>query len=127
MTLTYCEHCKQAIPEKRLEFAGYIFDTETGDLLAGNEVFTNFTHMETVILSVLFTAKGRVAHRWWLHEQVYPDVSRSKDTKVIDVVICKMRKRLPPDLKIENIWGRGYRLVHIKETTDEHNQIQPQG
>ncbi|YBV98388.1 helix-turn-helix domain-containing protein [Phyllobacteriaceae bacterium JZ32] len=31
--------------------------------------------------------------------------------KIIDVFICKLRKKLRPlDIKIETIWGRGYRL-----------------
>jgi DNA-binding winged helix-turn-helix (wHTH) protein len=46
-------------------------------------------------------AKGR------LHELVAPEA----DMKVIDVFVCKLRKRLALlQLRIETIWGRGYRL-----------------
>lgn len=31
--------------------------------------------------------------------------------KTISVLICYLRKRLPPGWAIENVWGRGYRLV----------------
>ncbi len=32
------------------------------------------------------------------------------EMKIVDVFICKMRKKLPADIKIETIWGHGYRL-----------------
>jgi len=32
------------------------------------------------------------------------------DPKVIDVFICKIRKKLPADIKIITIWGRGYHM-----------------
>lgn len=30
--------------------------------------------------------------------------------KIIDVFICKIRKKLPANIKIETIWGRGYTM-----------------
>lgn len=32
------------------------------------------------------------------------------DQKVVDVVVCKLRKKLPPN-SIVTLWGRGYRLT----------------
>lgn len=33
------------------------------------------------------------------------------DVKIVDVFIFKLRKKLPPEIEIETIWGRGYALT----------------
>ncbi len=32
------------------------------------------------------------------------------DSNSVQVLICQLRKKLPPTLKIVNVWGRGYKL-----------------
>lgn len=32
------------------------------------------------------------------------------EMKIVDVYVCKMRKKLPPEIVIETIWGRGYAI-----------------
>ena len=40
-----------------------------------------------------------------------PD-SDGVDAKIIDVFVCKMRKKLKPlGIEIETLWGRGYRIT----------------
>jgi DNA-binding response OmpR family regulator len=35
--------------------------------------------------------------------------SRAEDSKIVDVWICKLRKKIKPlGLEIKNIWGEGY-------------------
>jgi hypothetical protein len=38
------------------------------------------------------------------------------EPKIVDVFICKLRKKLPPNEIIETIWGVGYKLVEQDET-----------
>lgn len=45
-----------------------------------------------------------------LHLCVQREGNEITDPKIVDVLICHLRKRLPADVKIETIWGRGYYL-----------------
>lgn len=51
-----------------------------------------------------------------LHTAIQRDPSGAEEPseiKIVDVYICKLRKKLPPDIHIETIWGRGYALPHV--------------
>lgn len=42
---------------------------------------------------------------------LYSDRDEEAEIKIIDVFVCKLRKKLAPfGITIETIWGRGYRL-----------------
>jgi len=46
------------------------------------------------------------------------------EMKVIDVFVCKLRKKLgPQDIKIHTVWGRGYRLDTETRTRLRHSSI----
>ena len=63
------------------------------------------------ILLALFQAGGQMVSRAMLDDAM-PAVRRDPDfsTNVVDVMVCKARKRLGRDA-IENVWGRGYRMT----------------
>ncbi len=37
-----------------------------------------------------------------------PDKPEPTDKKIVDVIICKLRKKLPTGVEIVTLWGRGY-------------------
>ncbi|GAA2871795.1 DNA-binding response OmpR family regulator [Aminobacter niigataensis] len=48
-----------------------------------------------------------LADVYWLENE-------DPEIKIIDVWICKLRKKLLPlGVKIETVWGRGYRLLPV--------------
>ncbi|NEI60938.1 helix-turn-helix domain-containing protein [Rhizobium leguminosarum] len=43
---------------------------------------------------------------------LYSDRAEEPEIKIVDVFVCKMRRKLRPfGVKIETIWGLGYRLA----------------
>lgn len=44
-----------------------------------------------------------------IYRAVYGD-EPEPDSNSIQALICQLRKKLPPALKIVNVWGQGYRL-----------------
>lgn len=73
--------------------------------------FFKTTRLEAAILAVLI--KRTEVTKQQLHlviEQNRPSEGRVEtDPKMVDVVICHLRKKLKPhDLKIETVWGIGY-------------------
>jgi two-component system cell cycle response regulator CtrA len=71
------------------------------------------TGSESRVLSVLF--QRGMATKEQLLIAVTNDVTGNKqpEIKIVDVYICKMRKKLEPfGIVIETVWGRGYNLDH---------------
>lgn len=81
----------------------------------GNAV--RLTGKEFVLLSILARAKGRHVTKETLLSRMYVDgVEEVPELKIIDVFICKLRKKLAdthPDREqfIETLWGQGYQLM----------------
>lgn len=75
------------------------------------------TPAEARIFVYLCAAKGGLRSQARIHEAIYNDMPETPDVKIVDVLICKIRKKLttPDDgLSIVTVWGYGYRLVgHI--------------
>lgn len=72
------------------------------------------TPAEASILSLLLTqdvcSKSALYH-CYAHRKEDVVNSDMPDLKVIDVYICRLRKKLAPlGLTIETIWGQGYRI-----------------
>ncbi|RUM06789.1 winged helix-turn-helix domain-containing protein [Rhizobium chutanense] len=43
---------------------------------------------------------------------LYSDRAEEPEIKIVDVFVCKMRRKLKPfGVRIETIWGQGYRLA----------------
>jgi two-component system cell cycle response regulator CtrA len=83
------------------------------------------THKELSTLIVLAEAPGRVLSKESILTGIYFEgVDDEPDIKIIDVFICKLRKKLTeihPDAEgfVETVWGRGYMLVgHVAGSTN---------
>ena len=67
------------------------------------------TTMEKRLLTAL--ASGRVMPKDRLHEIMYSDdPNGGPQTKIVDVFVCKLRRKLSDFISIETVWGQGYRL-----------------
>lgn len=83
------------------------------------------TPKEAKLLLVLVSRP--MATKEQLLAEIYADRYQLGDEpyiKIIDVFVCKLRNKLPADVKIETLWGRGYRLPpeskqRLREMCDE--------
>jgi len=80
---------------------------------------------ETELLSLLLEQPGKILSNRMLHHALHT----RGDYKLIDVLICKIRRKLikafapePPPIVIDTVWGLGYyiRLKHNQPITPIH-------
>lgn len=71
-----------------------------------------FTGREARLFLILKRAPGMQASKEAILNRLYADqIDDAPDVKIIDVFVCKMRKKLEgTDWRIETIWGAGYKL-----------------
>jgi hypothetical protein len=70
------------------------------------------TGTEAKVLSHLFQKKGGLATKESTMDALYSGSADEPEIKIVDVFICKMRKKIGAD-RIETSWGRGYRLTPL--------------
>ena len=67
------------------------------------------TKTEKSILNCLLASAGRSLSKFKIHDWLYSGHSDSPGDKIIDIYICKIRKKLKPyDVIIDTDWGSGY-------------------
>ena len=82
-------------------------------MVVANGKFAILTGHEALLLQRLAEVFPRVltkdAALEWMY-QISPD--KEPEIKIIDVYICKARKKLEPiGVRIDTVWGRGYALA----------------
>src|ERR1700722_2789179 len=74
------------------------------------------TPIQSRLMSMLFKYPGKVVTKQSIWVTLYgslPEVDQPKDPRLLDVHMCKLRKRLKKSdvaIEIENVWGRGWRM-----------------
>lgn len=69
------------------------------------------TKTEARIVATLFKQKGEVVTKEQLFYTLCYDKLEQPEIKIVDVMVCKTRKKLEPyGLRIETVWSRGYLL-----------------
>lgn len=94
-------------------FAGVTVNFDTGDVLSDRGLI-HFTPAETKIVKLICEKAGRVVTRDMIYQCVYADLPGVPAKKIIDVFICKIRKKLFAASGMDHIetrWGRGYVFV----------------
>lgn len=81
-----------------------------------NGQFVHLTGKEMLVLSLLASNRGRTQSKEMILGNLYSAVEDEAEIKIIDVFICKIRKKLDelhPDAGriIETVWGRGYQIL----------------
>jgi len=102
-----CPHCHQAIPQP----SGIIADELRGEIRYNGAVaFVPPAEFELFVF--LLARIGRAVTKEGILDELYairPDAA--PEIKIIDVFVCKLRKKLKPlGLDLKTHWGRGYSL-----------------
>lgn len=107
-----CPHCLLRIkPVEPVELDGFRIDVD-------NRVFTfngkklHLTPCEFILVHLVMEARGRVASREYLWANSKgPGIEPDTEPKIIDVFLCKARKRIMAETGLQPLqtsWGRGY-------------------
>lgn len=77
------------------------------------EIYEGMTKLESRIYNRLLISEGNLVTREQLYTAMYFDrhADEYPAVKIMDVKICKLRKKLPANNTIETVWGLGWRLV----------------
>lgn len=110
-----CPCCRQVLPTS----SEMLIDVDSG-IIVRNGAFAAMTRQEFSIFEALQNAAPRLRSREQLLSDLYWREADDPEIKIIDVFICKLRKKLSPlDIKIETAWGRGYRLIPFASRESE--------
>ena len=78
-----------------------------------NGVPVRLTNKEYSLFEVLVVSPNRIFTKEGIIRRIYDDLEDPPLNKIVDVFVCKIRKKLAPVLgydPIRTIWGRGYQL-----------------
>jgi DNA-binding response OmpR family regulator len=111
---THCPHCLMRLKdEKSLQIGDFGIDRHMGcALFQGRRL--DITGREFNVMALLMEAEGRVVTKehLWMNYQGPNSVGHvDTEIKIIDVFICKLRKKLKEQTGREpvgTVWGRGY-------------------
>lgn len=79
---------------------------------SGGGRFACLTAQEAGVFEQLRAARGKVLSKQVLLANLYTHEADEAEIRIIDVFVCKLRKKLAPlGVEIGTAWGRGYRLV----------------
>jgi DNA-binding response OmpR family regulator len=86
-----------------------------GGIVTVNGLRPQLTAKEYQILEMLTIGNGRIQSKEAIMHNLYSTPDDEVDIKIVDVFICKLRKKLgylhaDAALLIETVWGRGYRI-----------------
>jgi two-component system cell cycle response regulator CtrA len=97
--------------------AGLVVDPNTRTVSADGQP-VRLTPKEYEILELLSSRKGKTLTKEMILNHLYGGKDEPA-LKIIDVFVCKLRKKLSAGNKryIETVWGRGYRLCEPTQLT----------
>ena len=106
-----CPTCGAVLNEPDIRF-----DADTGIVVHGPS-FACLTKTETDLFLALDRNRSRTLSRERIMTLLYGgQIDEEPDMKIIDVLVCKIRRKLKGfPVLIENSWGRGYRLTHMRK------------
>lgn len=103
-----CPCCRQAL----LHSAELIVD-DSG-ILVRNGRFAALTRMEFALFNALNAAQPRIRSKEQLLNDLYGLQIEEPEIKIIDVLVCKVRKKLQPlGVEVQTVWASGYRLLPV--------------
>lgn len=104
-----CPCCGASIAPDR----GILIDRD-GGFIVGNDSVVRLSDLEQQIFMAIWDASPRLLTKEKLMSDVYwrRQDAEEPDIKIIDVMVCKIRKRLAPlGVVIDTVWGQGYRIL----------------
>jgi DNA-binding response OmpR family regulator len=110
---THCPHCQLRIKDEVdvVEADGFRFNLRTG-MLAYGDIIMRVTQCQAYVLRTLMENRNRMSTReiLWLNSKG-PGIEPDTEPKIIDVFICKLRRKIRDATGLEPIqteWGRGF-------------------
>jgi len=101
-----CPTCGQSLP-----ISVQAIDEEAR-VIVSNGRFAALTESEFAIFHLLYSAHGRLKTKEQLLHAIATHSDDAPEIKIIDVYICKIRKKLKGlGFSIDVVWGDGYRLL----------------
>lgn len=104
--------------ETCVEFHGFKLRTSDMSLWYGEKP-VHMTTTEMRMLYLLVEHLGRIISKGVFMEDLYPNPDEQPEEKILDVMMCKVRKRLMAECGrniIRTAWGRGYSIpVQLSE------------
>ncbi|MHB2265837.1 winged helix-turn-helix domain-containing protein [Aliihoeflea sp. PC F10.4] len=89
---------------------------EAAGIIVNAGQFAVLTPQEKTLFQKLRSAGGRLVTRQSLLEELYQLEAHEPEIKIVDVYVCKIRRKLKPlGLTILTEWGKGYRFVPVTE------------
>lgn len=89
----------------------------------------HLTNKEYAILELLAMRKGTVLTKEMFLSHLYNHVDGGPEIKIIDVFVCKLRKKLADAAGgtnyIETVWGRGYMLKDYEQVENKIADMAP--
>jgi DNA-binding response OmpR family regulator len=77
------------------------------------------TRMETRLMRALAERQDRMVSKGALMDAMYFDLGHEAEPKIVDVLVCKIRKKLRGSAyQIETVWGQGYRARFVPEVAE---------
>ena len=71
----------------------------------------SLTGKEACLFGRLIALKGAVGTKQALMDAMYNGSIDEPEIKIVDVFVCKLRKKLKPfGVDIQTVWGQGYRI-----------------
>lgn len=113
MTIAHptCPLCGEIIfDDRRL-----LVDIDGGLVVRGHSV-ASLTRTEMAMFGMLWRMRPRtISKETLLAASAEPGRDDDRELKMVDVLICKLRKKLDPlEVRIGTCWGEGYRLEFAK-------------
>lgn len=74
------------------------------------------TRNEMTVVNFLARHRGKIVSRARMMSVLYPDPDKQPEAKIIDVLVCKIRKKLLArhvSFVVTTAWGRGYMLEEL--------------
>jgi DNA-binding response OmpR family regulator len=76
------------------------------------------TRMEARLMRALAEKQDRMVSKGALMDALYFDRTREAEPKIVDVLVCKIRRKLKGSAwTIETVWGEGYRARLVPEAS----------
>ena len=99
-----------------LDMIEYLKDAMAEMSGSSQRLLPGFTPRESVIIRTLVAANGCIVKRQGLSNALYQCSADEPDIKIIDVFICKIRRKLrvmfPGEIdRIRTEWGQGYSWI----------------
>ena len=115
----------KGLSESTIKFDQVIINLDSKNVQVAGRII-HLTNSEYTILHLLALRKGTIVSKEMFFNHLYGGRDEPDDIRIIDVFVCKLRKKLAEASGgvnyIETIWGRGHLLKNLDSSTEKNIQ-----